>query len=286
MKVGFLGFGEVALNLSGRLTQGGAEVYTSIGNRSAKTRKLAKESTVKICEDNQALAELSDILISSVTPENAVNVAKEVGKYVNGIYVDLNNISPQTAEQALGYIENGKTADAALMGRVRDEKVLILATGEYARQFSILNKYGLQIKVLNHKPGQAKALKMLRSSYTKSVSALLFESLYTAYNMGLDEEFLKCLEITEGPHFKESATSRIKNSAYYSRRKAMEMDEVINFIKNYPDDKLDNDELKKEYQHLIMVKAAQEFFKKLKNKQNLDEKPENYRELFNLINAE
>ena len=285
MKVGFLGFGEVASTLSGWLKEGGAEVYTSLKNRSIKTQVRAKESAVNICEDNQTMAELSDILISNVTPAEAVNIAKEVGKYVNGIYADVNNISPETACQALSYIENGKTVDAAIMGGVFKQRspVLILATGEYAEQFSTLNNYGLNIKVLKHELGHAKALKMLRSYYTKGVSALLFESLYKAYNLGMDNEFLRCLEITECPEFRESAISRVKNSTFHANRKSQEMDEVYKFMKDYHQDGLGNYKSVNGNQHLTMVKSTLEFFKNISGIIKLDEKPKNYQELFNLF---
>lgn len=292
MKVGFLGFGEVASTLSCMLKEGGAEVYTSLENRSNITLARARESGVNICVDNQALAELTDILISSVTPIEAVNVAKEVGKHVNGIYVDVNNISPHTASHALGYIENGKTVDAAIMGGVhkKGSPVLILASGNYAGKFSKLNNYGLNIKVLNHELGQAKALKMLRSYYTKGVSALLFESLFTAYNLGLDDEFLRCLEITECPGFKNLALSRIKNSTYHAQRKSQEMDEVYMFMNNYDigglkmdKDKFGRDKPIKENQHATMVKSTRDFFKNISNIFKLKKKPENYQELFKVL---
>ncbi|MDD1774094.1 MAG: NAD(P)-binding domain-containing protein [Methanobacterium sp.] len=271
MKVGFIGFGEVASNLSKWLKDEGVESYTSLENRSSKTKKLAEEYAANICPDNKTLAELSDILISAVTPAEAVNVAEEVGKYVKGIYVDLNNISPQTVRKALGNIENGKTVDAAIMGGIKKEgvKVQIIASGRCASQFAGLNKYGLNIKIVNHDPGKAKALKMLRSSYTKGVSALLLESLYSAYMMGLDKEFLENLERTECPGFKNSAISRVKSSAIHSQRKAQEMDEIINFMI--------------EYGHIIMSKSTKEVFKDIYSKISHDKRYENYKELFESI---
>lgn len=283
MKVGFLGFGEVASTLSNTLTCCGAEVYTSLENRSIKTQTLAKESAVNVCKDNHALAELSDVLISSVVPVEAVNIAKEVGRYVNGIYVDVNNISPQTAVKALSYIDNGKTVDAAIMGGIKKEKVFIIASGDYANKFSLLNDYGLNITVLKQELGRAKALKMLRSYYTKGISALLFESLFTAHKLGMDDEFLRCLEITECPGFKESAISRIKNSTYHAQRKSQEMDEVYKFIKDNSQDGSGKGKFTDENQHLVMVKATQEFFKTISSILNLDEEPESYQELFNLF---
>ena len=268
MKIGFLGFGEVASNISKWLKDSGLEIYTSLENRSQRTQDLVEKSGVNICENNKSLANISDILISAVTPDEAVNVAREIGKYSKGVYVDINNISPETAQKALEYIENGRTADAAIMGGIKKEgkKVQIIASGSHAEQFSQLNQYGMNIKVTSPHLGQSKALKMLRSAYTKGVSALIFESLYSAYKLDLDEELLECLKITEGPDFMKSALSRVISSAYHARRRAEEMDEVLSFISNYNDP--------------IMSKATMECFKNISKTVNQDIMAENYKDVF------
>lgn len=280
MKVGFLGFGEVASALSVWLKEAGAEVYTSIENRSNKTQDLAEDCGVNICSHNKALVEISDILISAVTPAEALNIAKEVGKHVKGIYIDVNNISPGTVNEAMGYIENGKTVDAAIIGGIREEGIMvqIVASGSYAEQFSNLNQYGLNIKVISPYLGKAKALKMLRSSYTKGVSAVLLESLFFAHQLDLDQELLKCLESTECPDFRESSISRVKNSAYHAERKSQEMEEVLKFMKN-----LIKLEVIHEDEPPCMVKYTGEYFKYISEKIKLDKKPDNLKELFELL---
>lgn len=269
MKVGFLGFGEVASTMAEGLMASGVEVYVSIAGRSPRTRKIAEEMKVKICRDSVEVAEVSDILISAVVPARAVEVAREIGEHSKGIYVDINNVSPQTVKEALSYIENGKTADAALMGSIKKNglEVQILASGSSAKEFAELNQYGLNIKVIGSEIGQASTLKMLRSSYTKGVSALLFESLYSAYRMGLDDILLECLENTECPGFKDSALSRITSSAYHAERRAQEMDEVLKMMSEYADP--------------IMSKAAEEFFINLSKKLGkLEKRPKDYKDLF------
>lgn len=269
MKIGFLGFGEVASNLSQGIIKGGGEVFTFVKNRSHRTQKNAEKVGVNLCQSNIELAEISDILISAVVPAQAVEVAQEVGKYCKGVYVDINNISAPTVIKALSFIENKKTVDAALMGGIRrmGYEVPIISSGNSAPYFAQLNDYGFRIRVISTEIGQASTLKMLRSSYTKGVSALLFESLYAAYHLGLDEELLKCLEETECPGFRESALSRINNSTLHALRKSQEMDEVLKTIKDY--------------KNPVMIKAAAEFFKFL-SKTDLEQKkrPETYKEIF------
>ena len=74
MKVGFLGFGEVASTLSVGLMKNGAEVYTCVKGRSTRTRNNILKSGVETYPSYKALAENSDIIISSVVPSEAIEV--------------------------------------------------------------------------------------------------------------------------------------------------------------------------------------------------------------------
>ncbi len=272
MKIGFLGFGEVASTLATGLLNNGADVFTCVEGRSLKTRNLAEKAELNLCKSNRELAESSDILISAVTPSQAVKVAKLVGKYTKGIYVDINNVSPSTVKEASLYIKNGKMVDASIIGSVRKKGLSahVLSSSNYAEYFADLNQYGMNISVIGHEIGQASAIKMLRSSFTKGISALLFETLYSAYKMGIDEDVLKYIAETECEGFKDSAISRIISSALHSKRRAEEMEEVVELIS-------ENSEAK-------MSKATAEFFKSLyENVGALNIRPEDYKEIFNEI---
>jgi 3-hydroxyisobutyrate dehydrogenase and related beta-hydroxyacid dehydrogenases len=273
MKIGFLGFGEVASTLAAGLLNNGADVSTCVEGRSLGTKKLAKETKLNLCKSNRELVESCDMLISAVTPHQAVKIAKEVGKHVKGIYADINNISPATAEEALSYIESGKTADASIIGSVRKNglDVHILVSGPCAEEFAELNRFGMNISVVGNEIGQASAIKLLRSSFTKGISALLLETLYSAYKMGIDTEVLKYIAETEGEGFRESAVSRIISSAVHSKRRAEEMEEVVDLISKSSDAK--------------MSKATGEFFKQLCHEiGTIENRPEDYKSIFEVMN--
>lgn len=268
MKIGFLGFGEVASTLSGGFLAVGIEVLTCVTGRSQKTVDVVESMDIKLCETLSELAESSDILLSAVVPAEAVNVAKEVGRDFKGLYVDLNNISPSTVKEVSSHIGKGKTTDAAIMGGIKNGlKTPIIASGPSAEIFAELNNYGMNIEVVGSQLGQASALKMLRSAYTKGVVALLFESFYVAYQMGVDEPLWRYLTQTEGPNFKEFSISRLKSSAVHAERRAQEMDDVMNFLSDYEDP--------------LMTRATCEFFNLFPDKIGLmSERPADYRDVF------
>ena len=274
MKIGFLGFGEVASTLSRGLINQGADLATCVEGRSSRTKDTAGKSGVTLYKSNKELAENSDILLSAVTPFQAVKVAQEVGNYVNGIYVDINNVSPKTVKEALSFIENGRTVDASIIGSIKKGfSTHIISSGKFADEFADLNKYGMNISIIGDEIGQASAIKMLRSSFTKGISALLFETLYSAYKMGIDDQVLNIIAETECESFKDSAVSRIISSSLHSKRRCEEMKEVIELISENNNPK--------------MSKATEEFFKSLYNEINrLEKRPENYRDVFKLFDKE
>ena len=84
-------------------------------------------------------------------------------------------------------------------------------------------------------------MKLLRSSYTKTLSAILIESSRIAREYGLEDEFFEILSLTEGDDFREKSTSRINNTLASSKRKSEELEEIIDYFDG---------------QDLTMVKAA------------------------------
>lgn len=271
IKLGFLGFGEVASTLSEGLLARGVEVSTCLEGRSQRSVELAKSSGVDLFDSLTELVESSDILLSAVVPAEAVSVAEKVGGGFEGVYVDLNNVSPGTVKEAFSHITNGKTVDGAIMGGIKNGLgTPIIASGEFAEDFAELNQYGMNIEVIGTEPGQASGLKILRSAYTKGVSALLFEAFYAAYQMGVDETLLRYLTRSEGSHFPASANSRLTSSAYHSQRRAQEMDEVVKFLTEYEDP--------------LITRATYEFFHTLPDKiGDISKKPADYRDMFRKV---
>lgn len=228
MRIGFIGFGEVSSTLS-QFFKDKVEVQTCVKGRSEKTKKIAKKLGVKIYKDYKDLVKNSDIVISAVTPFSALDVAKKYGKYVKGIYVDVNNVSPLTKHKILKYIDEEKFVDCAIIGRIK-RKFKMICSGKNANKLKILEKFGVPIEVIGSKVGEASTLKMLRSLYTKSLAAILLEVFSVANKLGLIDELLEILEETEGKKFVDLCKSRVVGSFIHSRRRYEEICEIEKFI--------------------------------------------------------
>ncbi len=240
MIIGLIGFGKVSRNLMNLIKSEDITFITSKEGRSSKTIEAIEKSEIKVLNTFEDVAVKSDILISATSPKNALDVVKSYGKFTEGIYLDLNNISPETTFEINKYAEN--LIDGAIIGKIDSENPVLYISGEKSDELLFLNEF-IQTEKISNNIGDVAILKLLRSSYTKTVSALLIESSEIAREYNLEKEFFDVLSLTEGDDFREKSISRINNTLNNSKRKAEELEEIINcFDKN----------------ELIMVKAALE----------------------------
>lgn len=238
MIIGFIGFGKVSQNLVKLIDSEDITFVSSAENRSAETIDNLAKSDVRVLETFREVAERSDILISAVSPKNALEISKKYGKYVGGIYLDLNNISPDTT---LMINENAKNlVDGAIIGKIDSDNPVLYVSGKKADELMFLNEY-IETRKISDNLGDVAILKLLRSTYTKTLSSTLIESSQLAQKYGLEQEFFEILSLTEGADFKEKSQSRIDNTLNSKNRKSEELEEIINYF--------DDEEL-------VMVKAA------------------------------
>ena len=238
MIIGFIGFGKVAQNLVNIIKSSDIDFVTSAENRSSKTIANIEKSNVEVLDTFREVASKSDILISANSPKNALNAARQYGKYAKGIYLDLNNVSPNTTLEIGKIVDD--LVDGAIIGKIDSDNPILYLSGRSASELLFLNDF-IQTEVISDEIGDASRLKMLRSAYTKALSALLIESAELAKDNALEDEFFEMLSLTEGENFKEKSMSRIENTLNSCQRKSEELEEIIDYF--------DDSEL-------IMVRAA------------------------------
>lgn len=227
MNIAFIGFGKVSYTLSKLIKSPDIDFITSGENRSGDTIELINKADIQVYNSfYEALAD-ADIVISAVTPSKAVEVAGKYGKYCSGIYLDLNNVSPATTEKINDYVDN--LVDGAIIGKIDSESPTLFLSGKNAHELLFLNEF-LSVKIISDKIGDASKLKLLRSTYTKSLSVLLIETYDLAKKLDLEDEFFDTLSITEGDDFKDKSLSRIYNTLKSSKRKAEELEEILNYF--------------------------------------------------------
>lgn len=249
MKFGFIGFGEVSYTLSKILIALDFEVLTSLERRSKETIDLARSLDLTILDSYNDVARQSDVLISANSPAIALDIANKYGTLTDGIFLDFNNISPSTVFEIENLLSDEHFIDSAIFGRVSSNELNIFLSGKKAQGLlddvkrelhyknDILDKTDLKIniKVISDRIGDVSKLKMLRSYYTKGVSALLIETFEAAQKLDLEDELWDVLVLTENRDFKESSKSRINSSYVSSKRKFEELNELLNFLDDVND---------------------------------------------------
>lgn len=227
MNIAFIGFGKVAYTLSRLIKSPDINFLTSTEKRSNDTIDLINKSNIEVYDSFREALENSEIIISAVTPSKAVEVADMYGPYCNGIYLDLNNISPDTSEKISNVVDN--FVDGAIIGKIDSKNPTLFLSGENAHKLLFLNDF-LNVNIISHNIGDASKLKLLRSTYTKSLSVLLIETYDLAKKLDLEDEFFDTLSITDGDDFKDKSLSRINNTLKSSKRKAEELEEILNYF--------------------------------------------------------
>lgn len=81
--------------------------------------------------------------------------------------------------------------DGAIIGKIDSANPIMYICGESADELLFLEKF-LNVRLISKNVGDVAILKLLRSSYTKVLSALLIESYDLAEGYGLEDEFLIC----------------------------------------------------------------------------------------------
>ena len=241
MILGFIGFGGAGYGLAKGLRQAGL-LEILFYDRLQETppyaeviRRHAEETGAVPTANVRDLLSRIEVIFSCVTGEMAVPVAGEAAPFLRTgqLFADVNAAAPQVKEEAAGIVEKtgAEFVDVAMMGSIPTflHKVPILASGNGAERFkAAMEPYGMSIRVIGAKPGQASAIKMFRSIFMKGLLSLFLEMLTATHRYGVDETVLGSIaESLNGIPFLETARIQMTKGVVNAERMAHEMKEVI-----------------------------------------------------------
>lgn len=226
MNIALIGFGKLSYNLVKLINSPNINFMTSTQDRSKNTIDLINQSNVEVYSSFDRAVESADIIISANSPSQAVETARRYGN-TDSIYLDLNNISPKTSNEINSLANN--FVDGAIIGKIDSDNPTLYLSGVDAEKLLFFDEF-LNVKIISDRIGDASALKLLRSTYTKSLSVLLIESYNLAKGLDLEDEFFDVLAVTEGDDFKQKSLSRISNTLKSSKRKSEELEEILDYF--------------------------------------------------------
>ncbi len=245
LTIGFIGFGEAGFNLARGLCGAGAsrlfayDINAHTPRLGERIHQRAQASETGLLDSSESLARASDILLSTVTADAAVEAAEQTSPFLQArhLYADLNSVSPATKQAIEGIITatGAQFVEAAIMASVPPygHRVPMLLGGEAANQFvEQMAPYGMRLDVISDQVGAASAVKMCRSIVIKGLEALLFECALGASRFGADERVFASLDETlPGVNWGELAGYMISRVLEHGERRAREMEEVAETLR-------------------------------------------------------
>jgi 3-hydroxyisobutyrate dehydrogenase-like beta-hydroxyacid dehydrogenase len=238
--LGFIGFGEAGFSIAEGLKGDGLDQiiaydkYWNVEPNSELICGRAEKTQVELVPGMKELIEKSDMIISAVSADMAVELARTASPFLNKdkIYVDINATSPMTKEAVDAIISPvALFVDCAVMGPVPTyrHKVPVSVSGKGARLFTEkMRPFGMNITLMDAPAGSASASKMFRSIFMKGFVVILLEMLEAAHKYRVEDDVLQSVKetLTSGPLL-EVINGLLGRGVIHSERREHEMDEVI-----------------------------------------------------------
>jgi len=173
--------GEMGSAVGARLVERGGRVLTSLQGRGKSSAARAGRAGMTAAESDEELVGSADFVLSIVPPGEAVGLARRLAPALKQassrpVYVDLNAISPKTAERigALIAPTGCRYVDGGIIGPppAAGSRTVLYVSGEGANEVLRLIPLGLDVRVVDGGIGAASALKMSYAGITKGLTAL------------------------------------------------------------------------------------------------------------------
>lgn len=240
LRIGFVGFGEAGYHIAKGLRAAGlAHIYafdinTHTALHGERIRERAAEIDVILCERNAQIAAACDVLLSTVTADQAEIAAEQNAPHIGGrhLYADLNSVSPLLKQSIAKLItaHGARFVEIAIMSSVPPDlhRAPMFLGGAHAQELvDLLAPLGMRLEIISDQIGPASATKMCRSIVIKGLEALLFECVLAASPYGVDERVFATLEETmPGMNWERLAGYMVGRVIEHGERRAREMEEV------------------------------------------------------------
>jgi 3-hydroxyisobutyrate dehydrogenase len=200
MKISFIGLGEVGRCFAEVFSTAGCEVHACEKYLSPAASALIKDHGIQLHEQTEECVNEADWVMLCTTGKEAVAVCQSVAPRLKrgACIVDLTTASPeekQVSDQS-ARASNIDYLDVAIMGGIsltRGQTPLLIA-GKRGEDFLRLTKpMGCNVTLIEAEPGDAIALKLLRSVFTKGMEGLCVEMLVAAERLGVRIPLYKVL---------------------------------------------------------------------------------------------
>lgn len=290
MELGLIGFGEAAFELSkGLKSQGFGNIYAydhlmTHPNYGERVKARAEQATVDLLDSPKKVLESVEMVLVAVPADKANGVSADLKPHLRAgmVYVDVSASTPAIKNSIWEQIrETGVSfVDAAMLGPLTmyQHKVPMLISGSGSSRFAEqMSPYGMNLNLISENPGDASAVKLIRSIYMKGVAALFVEVLEAAHQLQVEELVIQSLQETmESQSFLQNMNQLVTGTAIHAERRAMELEGSIEMLESLQINS-------------VMAKAARDKLKYVSEmnikEQFQGERPEKWTDVINLVTA-
>jgi 3-hydroxyisobutyrate dehydrogenase-like beta-hydroxyacid dehydrogenase len=236
--IGFVGFGEVAACFGAALRGGGARVlaHDVLLAQPGGREKLAARASgwTPGFVDADALVEQSDIVLSTVTADVALAVARAFAPKVRRgqPYVDLNATGPAVKREMAAIMDRAGAAfvEGAILpavGVMGARSQVMLCGKEAPAVAAAISVLGLNFNAYGEEIGKASSFKMLRSVFSKGLEALLVECLLAGRRAGVEQDLWReIVETIDAASFEQVGGNWVRTHGTAHARRYHEMVQV------------------------------------------------------------
>ena len=246
MKLGFIGFGEVAYELSRGFKSEGIKDIVAYDpmKDDPKFGPLVQErsarASVNILSTPGEVVCNADVIIAAVPGSRALQAAESILADLNEhkIYADVSTSSPTTKAKIAVLIAPTGAAfvDGALMGglTLQQHKVPTLVSGSGASKFiEWMAPCHMNLEKVSDKAGDAIAVKLVRSIYMKGVATLEVEMLEAASKLQVEELVINSISDTsDAKPFRDMMNFLVTASAVHAERQSHEMADCMAMLRD------------------------------------------------------
>lgn len=239
--IAVIGTGEMGAGVGARLREMGAQVLTTLRDRSAASAQRVKRAGLEVVDDDDELVRAAGFILSIVPPGQASAVADRFRAALcrapeKPVFVECNAVSPPTVKRiaellsssGCPFIDAGIIGGPPAEGRI-DKGPRIYASGTESNRLLALRKYGLDISVIDGPIGAASGLKMAYAGLTKGMIALGTAMMVGASRDGVLSGLRAELARSQ-PKLLSLLEARVPDMFRKAYRWVDEMDEIAQFL--------------------------------------------------------
>lgn len=241
MKIAMIGLGEVGRCYARALHAAGCELSLCDARPAPAAVGLALEWGLPVHTSIDAWLARCDWVLSCVTGAHASGVVDQCLQHgrPGTTICDMTTASPDTKRSAAGRAQNGsmRYVDVAIMGAISLslERTPLLAAGAGSTEFAqLMARADGRVKTIEGGvAGDAIALKILRSVFTKGMEALSVELLMAAEKQGVREKLYAQLRDIDETPLRTFIDMLVRTHVIHARRRSHEVHDAASELSKH-----------------------------------------------------